>query len=213
MGVSKYHRLWDQPAEDWDRDYASGELDFYGSFREQGRYSVLVGFVQAFPRKPRVLDLGSGVGVLRARIPDAAIAGYVGLDPSAVAVDLGNKQKFPMSAFQIGDRPMPGMGLFDIIILNEMIYYVEDVEGLLDHLEGYMAEDGWIVSSMFQHPGDVALRRTLAVRLTEFESLTIRRESPRKAWRLACYAKKPAAIPSAVVEDHPLEPSLGVATH
>ena len=100
-----------------------------------------------------------------------------------------------MSAFQVGDRPTPDMGVFDIIILNEMIYYVEDVDGLLDHLEGYLADDGWIVSSMFQHPGDVALRRTLAARFTEFESLTISRESPRKAWRLACYARKPAAMP------------------
>ena len=87
MGLSKYRLFWDQEADDWDRDYASGELDFYGSFWEHGRYSVLVGLIRAFPRKPRILDLGSGVGVLRARIPDATITGYVGIDPSRIAVE------------------------------------------------------------------------------------------------------------------------------
>lgn len=189
LGMVRYSPPWVLAPSDWDNSYASGSLDFYASLREQARYGVLTGYIRSFPRKPRILDIGSGVGVLRSRIPDETVSGYVGIDPSAVAVSEGQSKGFANSTFQVGERPTPDLGLFDLIVLNEMLYYVRDLEGLMASLRPHLAPDGWVLTSTLRHPGDVALDRSVARHFKEIDSVVVARDcAPKNAWRLACYA-------------------------
>jgi 2-polyprenyl-6-hydroxyphenyl methylase/3-demethylubiquinone-9 3-methyltransferase len=209
-GLSPYRRQWLLSPSDWDASYASGSLDFYGALREQGRYGVLVGFARAFPRKPRILDVGCGVGVLRARIPDEDVAGYVGIDPSQVAITQAQAQCFARSVFEVGERPSADAGLFDLIILNEMMCYVEDLDGLLENLKGHLAPGGWILTSMFHHAGDVALHRAVARHFTEVDVLEVVRANfkPLHTWRVGCYALGDLDAPG--IREAPLEARLRV---
>ena len=188
-GLAPYRRQWLLSPSDWDASYASGSLDFYGALSEQGRYGVLVGLIRAFSGKARILDVGCGVGVLRARIPDEDVEIYVGIDPSKVAIAKAEAQAFSKSRFEVAERPAPEAGTFDLIVLNEMMYYVEDLDGLMIALKSHLAPGGWLLTSMFQHAGDVALHRTVARHFTEIDVLEVVRRNykPLHAWRVACY--------------------------
>jgi 2-polyprenyl-6-hydroxyphenyl methylase/3-demethylubiquinone-9 3-methyltransferase len=207
-GFSPYRRQWLLSPSDWDASYASGSLDFYGALREQGRYGVLVGFARASPRKPRILDVGCGVGVLRARIPDEDVAGYVGIDPSQVAVAQARAHGFANSIFEVGERPAADAGLFDLIILNEMMCYVEDLDDLLENLKDHLAPGGWVLTSMFHHPGAVALHRTVARHFTEVDVVEVVRTNfkPLHRWRVACYAL--GDLDASRIRETPLEAQL-----
>jgi SAM-dependent methyltransferase len=207
-GLSPYRRQWLLSPADWDASYASGSLDFYGALREQGRYGVLVGFTRAFKRKPRILDLGCGVGVLRARIPDENVAGYVGIDPSQVAIERARAQQFPSSVFEVGERPAADAGLFDLIILNEMMCYVEDLEDLLENLKRHLAPDGRLLTSMFHHAGDVALHRAVTRHFTEIDVVEVVRSNykPLHVWRIGCYAL--GELDTSRIRETPLEAKL-----
>jgi 2-polyprenyl-6-hydroxyphenyl methylase/3-demethylubiquinone-9 3-methyltransferase len=189
-GLSPYRRQWLLSPSDWDASYASGSLDFYGALREQGRYGVLVGLIRAFAGKARILDIGCGVGVLRTRIPDEEVEAYLGIDPSKVAIAQAEAQHFSKSRFELGERPTADAGLFDLIVLNEMMCYVEDLDGLMKVLKSHLAPGGWLLTSMFRHAGDAALHRTVARHFTEVDVLEVvrRKHRPLHAWRVACYA-------------------------
>jgi 2-polyprenyl-3-methyl-5-hydroxy-6-metoxy-1,4-benzoquinol methylase len=211
VGLSAYRRQWLLSPSDWDESYKSGSLDYYGALREQGRYGALIGFVRAFPRSPRILDVGCGVGVLRARIPDQDVGAYLGIDPSKVAIAQAKAQKFTNSVFEISEQPAADAGLFDLIILNEMMCYVEDLDGLLDALKRHLAPGGWLLTSMFHHAGDVALHRTVARHFTEIDALVVqRRYKPLNAWRVACYGL--GETDTSGLRERPLEPALHVET-
>lgn len=175
-GLLKYKVQWDLSPEQWDAEYNSGKLDVYGAFRQQFRYGVLVGLMRAFPRPARILDVGCGVGILRARVPDENVASYIGLDPSKIAIEMARKQEFAASRFVLGTEPTPQMGDFDLIVLNEMLCYVHDLPALLNTLKGHLAPDGLLLTSLFRHPGDGAIHREICRHFAEIESVTIVRE-------------------------------------
>jgi 2-polyprenyl-3-methyl-5-hydroxy-6-metoxy-1,4-benzoquinol methylase len=198
-GLAEYKMLWPMTANDWDVRYADGRLDFYGHPRDSARYGALIGMIREFPRKPRVLDVGCGVGFLRAKIGDDAIDSFVGIDPSAVAIDRAQERGFANSSFYVGELPTPEMGQFDIIVLNEVIYYVTDRPAMLEKLQAQVAPDGLVLTSILRHPGATALDRELATLLNEVDAVVIQRDvEPKNAWRVAAYGlRKKSVTPQA----------------
>lgn len=204
LKLSPYRRLWLLQPSDWDKDYASGKLDYYGEFGQQERLQVVIGMVRGFHRKPRVLDIGCGVANLRAMIHGDYLEEYVGLDVSQVAIEAARNRNFPNSRFIVGERPDPSDGLFDVIMLTDMMCYVEDLPGLLESLKPHLAEGGRLITLQYRHPGDIALHRDLARHFTEIHSVTVARNvAPKHAWRISSYGMEgvdPAAIRSALLE-------------
>lgn len=191
LRVAPYRRQWLNTAADWDTDYASGKLDAYANLSDIGRYGILIGLLKAFPRKPRVLDVGCGVGLLPARLGADALSEYVGIDPSIVAVEEGRSRDFPKTSFVVGELPTPDMGKFDVIVLNEMIYYVDDIPRLLESVRYHLVQDGWLLTSVLRHPGAIALDRQLGAEFREVEALMVSRETkPKNAWRVVCHTHR-----------------------
>lgn len=186
-GLAPYKRQWRNTAADWDRDYLSGRLDAYADLSDRGRYGVLGEFIRAFPRKPRILDIGCGVGLLLGRIGSDACLEYVGVDPSRVAVEKAQARGVENARFLVGNAPTPDLGRFDVIVMNEVVYYIEDLPRMLDIVRRHLVEDGWLTTSILRHPGAIALDRTLASKFEEHEAFLVKRAKTANAWRVACY--------------------------
>lgn len=187
-GLAKYRRPWAISIAQWDTDYAEGTLDYYGAFEERGRFGTVVALMGAFPRKPRVLEIGCGVSILRDRTPDDMISEYIGLDPAAAGIAQASARNFPNTRFEVLERPTPDMGTFDIIVLNEMMCLLDDLPGLLEYLKPYLKPDGWLITSMFRHPGDVYLHRTVAEHYPMKDQQQIVRISrPLGKWHIGVY--------------------------
>jgi 2-polyprenyl-3-methyl-5-hydroxy-6-metoxy-1,4-benzoquinol methylase len=194
-GMLPYRQRWVLSSADWDREYGGGVLDFYGDLRELARYSVLIGYVRAhgaaLGTAPSILDVGCGVGLLRERLPDGEVGRYVGIDPSTVAVQQGTARGFRDAEFVVGATPEAGSGPFDLIVCNEVLYYVEDLGLLLGRLEELLAPGGRLVSSIVRHPGAIALDRALDEHFTRHDAVVVHSETgPGNAWRVALHGRR-----------------------
>ena len=182
-GMRDYRPRYDIAASSWDADYASGALEHYGSPYERVRYSVLIGFLRVL--EPRtILDLGCGVGLLRAHIEDLGFEEYLGIDPSAVAIESARAQEFSRSHFEVGTHPT---GIHDVIVCNEMLYYVPDLDDLLGRIAASLAPGGKLVTSIYKHPGDFALHHRLSRAFRTVTGADVRNPLTRHRWKLAVY--------------------------
>lgn len=189
-GVLSYSRRWVLSAADWDREYDKGVLEYYGELRELARYSVLIGYLREQGGALDVLDIGCGVGLLRGRLRDDEVARFVGTDPSSVAVQRA-REAHPADEFVVTELPEVALGPFDVVVCNEMLYYVDDLDALLERIGALLAPGGRLLTSIVRHPGDVTLHRALDERFERVDAVVVRSESgPGNAWRLACHARR-----------------------
>ena len=128
---------------------------------------------------------------MTARLAGTGVGDYVGVDLSAAAVEVAERRGLRRSQFVVGDVADLDLGRFDLIVLNEMLYYVEDVDGFLDRL-------GLLLVSMWRHPGDRSLWR----RVDEVFALVDRVEARNRAnetnprgWIVSCHRQRPERPP------------------
>src|SRR4051812_27605255 len=100
-GVVRYEpSVWSD--DRWELAYGDGTLDYFGSMIELARYSVLTGYVGHVGRGARILEVGCGPGLLRARIPDEWVGDFIGVDPTAGAIEQARQLGAPRSRFVVG---------------------------------------------------------------------------------------------------------------
>jgi len=164
LGVLPY-RPEQRTSAEWSAEYDAGALDYYGRLDELARYSVVVGYVSwsvgaapsssAAAAHANLLDIGCGSGLLRRHLEGVPLAEYVGIDLSEAAIRVAQEQDFPRSRFVVGDvSSTTEHGPFDIVVLNEVLYYAADTSAFLDRLQSMLADGGALVVSMWRHPGD-----------------------------------------------------------
>ena len=181
--------------EQWNAAYDAGHLGYYGGLDELARYSVVVGYVGWFGSavggtQPRVLDVGCGIGLLRRRLEGAPFSEYVGVDLSTRAIEAAESQGFAKSRFVVGDISTLELGGFDIVVLNEVLYYVCDASAFLDQVKPLLGGQSLLVVSMWRHAGDRALWRTADSKFPIVDRVEVRNRAnsvnPR-GWLIACY--------------------------
>lgn len=140
----------DYSARRWDDEYRTEKWRYMHGLTELARYSVVVGYVQHLAARGEVLDLGCGEGILQQRLGQASYARYVGVDISGAAIEAASLRANPQTSFVCADvaRYHPS-GSFDVIVLNEVLYYISDPLGLLRHYEQFLKPNGMFVISMF----------------------------------------------------------------
>ncbi len=190
--------------DQWTDAYGSGQLEYYGTLDELARYSLLVGYVGFFfppaPERtpPRILDVGCGTGLLRARLEAAGVGDYLGVDLSPTAVQAAERRRLPRSRFVVGDVAALDLGRFDVVVLNEMLYYVEDVDGFLERLGDLLEPSGLLLVSMWRHPGDRSLWRTVDERFPLVDRVEARNrgnELNPRGWLVSCHRRLPGRPP------------------
>jgi 2-polyprenyl-3-methyl-5-hydroxy-6-metoxy-1,4-benzoquinol methylase len=195
-GVLHYRRRWVLSADEWDREYGKGHCDHYGDLRELARYSALIGYIRAAGRRPEILDIGCGTGVLRERLPEDAVGRYVGIDPSRVAIEQARARGCARSTFEVATTPSADLGRFDVVVCNEVLYYVDDLPLLLERIRELLKPGGCLVTSILRHPGDAALQRALDEHLERRDSVEIRSDSAAgHAWRVGMHVGDAGSAP------------------
>src|SRR4029077_21163202 len=92
-----------QSAQTWAAQYAAGRWDFLAQLSELSRFSVLAGYVHQLKPGGAVLDVGCGQGVLLRRLPSSSYSRYVGIDLSASAISVAQRQQPERTSFFAAD--------------------------------------------------------------------------------------------------------------
>jgi 2-polyprenyl-3-methyl-5-hydroxy-6-metoxy-1,4-benzoquinol methylase len=138
----------------WDREYACGA---WGRLFDEGelvRYEEIVRFVMAHGDGPSVLDVGCGSGRLFGLLRSARISRYVGVDLSAEALaqidraGAENLASFRLEAHDAGTWEPQAGERFDVIVLNEVLYYMKEPARILARYARMLEPEGVLVVSL-----------------------------------------------------------------
>ena len=129
-----------------ERQYESGHWDFLRGLGEQGRFSVVAGYVNAFASEGAVLDVGCGEGLLFQRL--SSQTRYLGLDLSAAAI--ARASATGAGSFICGDAEnyVP-TDTYDAIVFNESLYYFTDPLGTAARYFAALRANGVVIVSTY----------------------------------------------------------------
>ncbi|HEV7523543.1 MAG TPA: class I SAM-dependent methyltransferase, partial [Acidimicrobiia bacterium] len=114
-----------------------------------------------------------------------------GIDLSGAAIESARQQSFARAQFVVGDVMTADLGrsAFDVVVLNEVLYYAPDATAFLERIRALLNEDGSVVISMWRHPGDRTLWKAVDTVFRVVDRVEIRNRAnsvnPR-GWIVAC---------------------------
>ena len=144
-----------------------------------------------------VLDLGCGEGMVLEQIPAAERVHYTGIDLSQVAIGAAVRkisnaavQRF-ICADLVTFEPVSGT-TFDVVVFNEVLYYLQDPIAALLRYRAFSAPDGIVIVSVFHEN-----RRTWKALCTLLAKQCIQQTvvsdiSSSKRWYLGLYEAHPS---------------------
>ena len=158
----------------WDREYATGQWDRLGTLAELPRYAIIAGYSRFIGAAASVLDIGCGTGHLLRWLCQDGERHYVGIDISGVAIQQARQCASSQARFEVADAATFDPGdRFDIIVFNEMLYYMERPELVLERFESFLAPGGAFIVSMWRSPESLRTWRRCAARLDVFDQVRL----------------------------------------
>lgn len=143
-----------------DAIYLRGGWDSLGQGDDMGRFFVIAGYC-ATRGAASILDIGCGDGLLASRLLD--FNDYVGVDLSAVAVSRAQSRQIPNTTFIAAEaQNYDPDGTFDVIVFNEMLYYLEGPEKVVLRLAQSLNPGGAAIVSIHRSPRHQWVWRSLA---------------------------------------------------
>jgi 2-polyprenyl-6-hydroxyphenyl methylase/3-demethylubiquinone-9 3-methyltransferase len=181
-------------SEEWSSQYRHGALEFYGQLDELARYSIILGYLGWWAAGPperelTVLDVGCGPGLLRERLEGVPFRAYTGIDLSDVAIEEARARAFARSTFVVGDVSTTEVGQFDVVVLNEVLYYASDPSAQLERIKALLNPGGVAVISMWRHPGDRSIWKTVEGAFEIVDRVEVRNPANAmnaRGWIVAC---------------------------
>jgi 2-polyprenyl-3-methyl-5-hydroxy-6-metoxy-1,4-benzoquinol methylase len=170
----------------WDQEYDSGKWDYLSTTREFGRYSVISGYCEHLKPGARVLDVGCGSGVLAHWLSSAGISSYYGVDLSEVAIEQARRSNFQGAEFDVADASIfETSRVFDVIVFNEMLYYLKAPEEHVRRIARSLAPDGMLIVSIWYHTEGIRAWKRLEGEFEELDRVRIVHVPSRNKWDLA----------------------------
>ncbi|MBF9132216.1 class I SAM-dependent methyltransferase [Plantactinospora sp. S1510] len=153
---------------EWNEEYRRGRWRYLGEPDEAARYQAIVARILT-AGATEVLDLGCGEGLLARHLETAGFTGrYVGVDwaHSALPPTGGPNRRFVCANL----AQLPVRGQFAVVVLSEVLYYLDDPDRALAEALALVAPAGELVVSLYRpaaerHPGWHSLISDLATRL------------------------------------------------
>jgi 2-polyprenyl-3-methyl-5-hydroxy-6-metoxy-1,4-benzoquinol methylase len=138
-----------QSGQTWEAQYAAGRWDFLAELSELARFSVLAGYICHLKPGAAVLDSGCGQGVLLRRLPSSCYARYVGIDISASAIAVAQRQQNERSTFFAADcEEYSPTERFDVIVFNEVLCCFRDPLRTVERYARSLNRGGLLLVSM-----------------------------------------------------------------
>lgn len=142
----------------WEREYASGGWDWLKSDDERVHNHVIAAYCARFGPDAAILDVGCGEGVLHDMLARAGYRRYVGIDISPTAIERMASRSDSRTRFLVANAETLALqDQFDIVVLNEVLYYFRDPMAVLTRLRTMISTGACIIISM----ADVGFRATL----------------------------------------------------
>ena len=190
-------RSGEQPSIDfWDREYASAFWSYLRGLEQMPRYAIIEGWRYRLKPTGRLLDLGCGEGVLLEQIHGPAPVDYTGVDFSQVAIDVAvtKTREASIQRFVCADlvtfEPPPG-ATFDIIVFNEVLYYLNDPIAAVRRYRRALAPGGLMIVSIFHD--NVGTWKAVNAFLADqrLQTTLLHDVSSGKRWHLGLYGERP----------------------
>jgi 2-polyprenyl-3-methyl-5-hydroxy-6-metoxy-1,4-benzoquinol methylase len=138
-----------QPAQTWEAQYAAGRWDFLAQLPELARFSILAGYICHLKPGGTVLDAGCGQGALLGRLPSTCFSRYLGIDVSASAIAVAQKQRSERSSFLTVDcEHYSPAERFDVIVFNEVLCGLRDPVATVERYARSLNPDGLLLVSL-----------------------------------------------------------------
>jgi trans-aconitate methyltransferase len=136
--------------------YKRGGWDWLAAMDEMAHHQVLAGYFRHLKKGGSLLDLGCGEGVLHDAVGKENYSYYIGIDLSDDAAKQGQERRGDAKTFFYQgnmDKYVPPRK-FDMIAINEALYFSDDALALLVRLEEYLEPEGYFMISMVDGKGD-----------------------------------------------------------
>lgn len=143
----------------WDSEYATGRWEWLKCDDERVHNYIIAAYCTRFGPDAAILDVGCGEGVLHNLLTRDGYRQYVGIDLSSTAIDRMASRRDNRTHFLVANAETLALeARFDIVVLNEVLYYFRDPIAALSRLRA-MAPAGVFIISM----ADLGFRATLRI--------------------------------------------------
>ena len=137
----------------WNTQYKQGKWDYLETVSiERARNAVISVFADKYAHNGSLLDVGCGSGVLHMHLAPDQQSKYVGIDVSADAITIAKRQ-YPqghyMTATLEAFRTPVEQPTFDVIVFNEVLYYVQHKIVIEQYMKYLSRHHGIIIISNF----------------------------------------------------------------
>ncbi|MCV9927033.1 class I SAM-dependent methyltransferase [Flavobacterium sp. LS1R49] len=174
----------------WNYKYALGKWDFMKY--EKTRYEKIIEFIKTSNiKEPKILDLGCGYGALNSYLKESDYATISGVDLSSTAINKAKKQNFINSSFQIADlNKFDTKEQYDIVIFNEVLYYLDDQKNLVSRFVKNTNSD-YLIISLFKDSNDNDIINVLSNEYVLLQKELVK-QSTKIFWHIYLFKVKPA---------------------
>ena len=148
--VNRIRRRREPGDEQWNRQYSDGEWNFLEALDEVARYWVAVGYCASRFRRPSILDVGCGTGLLEEKLRCLPYSSYLGIDISEAALKQARSRIPAACRLVCADaRNFAVAETFDVIIFMEALIPGMPVVDILKRYCPMLRPDGRLLVSMF----------------------------------------------------------------
>jgi 2-polyprenyl-3-methyl-5-hydroxy-6-metoxy-1,4-benzoquinol methylase len=176
----------------WDREFGAGHWDFLSSRNEMPRYAVITGYHLGLAPNATILDMGCGAGILQPWLEQAGYKQYTGVDLSAAAIEQAQARVNHTTRFITANaETYAPTETFDLVIFNEMLYYMTDPVRVLRRYSQYLTPKGTYIISLWQCRESWRVWQKCKTSLTLLDETRVDRNGASWLIRLC----KPAASP------------------
>ena len=135
--------------EKWNKEFSKGRWNCLDSSpTERARHAIIGMYCRHFFPRGKILDVGCGEGTLTDFLSEAQKKRYVGIDISLEAIKIANKKR-KLNFQCIQAEQFKTKNKFDIVIFNEILYYLDDIEIFKKYSE-FLKSKGIIIMSLYR---------------------------------------------------------------
>ncbi len=136
--IKDQRNFWDWHWQNWQERKVLNEWT-------ERRAKEILELVQSLSlNRPRILDLGCGLGWFTERLADFGEAHGIDLSPEGIAVAQARRPDISYRAGNIYDAPLP-RNYFDIVVSQEVIAHVEDQQKYVDLAASVLKPGGYFI--------------------------------------------------------------------
>ena len=175
----------------WDREYETGRWDYLGDLAEMPRYALIAGYCRIIASTTSLLDIGCGNGLLSTWICQDRNHRYVGIDISNTAIQQARERSVNQARFEVADAAIFDPGdQFDVIVFNEMLYYMASPESVLERYKGFLRPGGVFIISMWRTTTSLRTWRRCTSRLKVIDEVRVRAANTNESGIRLCRPKQ-----------------------